>query len=537
MITFACSDLTSQLSTFFFLFIKYFIMRTEPSGAPPAVLESSPLTYLQSVAQSPPSHQFLPHLAGDIVSSLKQSSELSAPYLYAVAQHYPTFRVAISSAAMAPPDGTTATASREGEHSQYMNTILSVSFQLKRESVMLYFTDVHSNSIILHSFPCFCKKAIGLAASQCQPRTEITRSGILSVLSQQLPPPSLLYPIHVEFIQACIFAEQYSFAETHVSESWPRPSSAVSVTHVLRYYYLRGCVHMACGSKRLAIRCFWTCLSIPGEAVSAIQIAAWKKMVLVQCLRLSEQGYVSDSLDPLAFPKAASERMNRLINLALSMQPPNTSNEAEDDPEIVHMVEATAPVGDEDDLVEADGAGTDKTDTKKSQATTMSLYGHLAKDFVSVDRAAFSRTVEENRNVFVEDGNLGMVQQCQQALIRRQICQLSSFYSVISLQRLAEMLNMDEGVIKCLLLKLAVDHAWEIGIQETDQGTIVTLPPFSANDAASSASDMMELALLVRDLDVSIATSSKYASIVQKENNKHGREKSSRHFAKGIEDF
>ena len=387
-------------------------------------------------------------------------------------------------------------------------------------------------------FPIFSrKKALGLAVSQCQPRSEITRSGILWVLLEQLPPPYVLHPIHVEFLQACIFAEQYSFAESHVCDSWPRPSAAVSITHVLRYYYLRGCVHMACGTKRLAVRCFWTCLSIPGEAVSAIQIAAWKKMVLVQCLRLSEQGYVSNSLDPLAFPKAVSERMDRLINLALCMQQPTATNEPEDDPEIVHMVEAAAPIGDEDDLVEADGTTTEKLDSKKSQAMTMSLYGHLARDFVNVDRTAFSLIVEEDSNVFVEDGNLGMVHQCQQALIRRQIYQLSSFYSVIPLRRLAEMLNMEEDTTKCLLLKLAVDHAWEIGIQETDQGTIVTLPPFSANDVAGSASDMMELALLVRDLDVSIASSSKYASIVRKENSKHSREKSSKPFPKGIEEF
>lgn len=38
----------------------------------------------------------------------------------------------------------------------------------------------------------------------------------------------------------------------------------------------------------LAIRCFWTCLSVPvasdANAVSAIAVAAWKKMVLLECL-------------------------------------------------------------------------------------------------------------------------------------------------------------------------------------------------------------------------------------------------------------
>jgi hypothetical protein len=294
---------------------------------------------------------------------------------------------------------------------------------------------------------------------------------------------------------------------------------------------------MACGSKRLAVRCFWTCLSIPGDAVSAIQIAAWKKMVLVQCLRLAEQGYVSDPLDPLAYPKTVSERFNRLINLALCMQPSSAASEPEDNPEIVHMVEATTPIGDDDQNdVEAEGIRTEKFDEKKNQAVNMAVYGYLAKDFVNVDRTAFTRLVDENQNVFVEDGNLGMVQQCQHALIRRHVYQLSSIYSVIPLEQLAGMLQVKVDAARCLLLKLAVDHAWEIGIQEMDAGTaIVTLPPLPFTNVDESTSDMMQLAYMVRDLDVSIATSNKYISIVRKENSKHGREKSSKPAPKEVD--
>jgi hypothetical protein len=294
---------------------------------------------------------------------------------------------------------------------------------------------------------------------------------------------------------------------------------------------------MACGSKRLAVRCFWTCLSVPGDAVSAIQIAAWKKMVLVQCLRLAEQGYVSDPFDPLAFPKTVSERLNRLINLALCMQPPSAASEPEENPEIVHMVEATTPIGDDDhDAVEAEGIRAEKFDEKKNQAVNMSIYGYLAKDFVNVDRAAFARLVDENKTVFVEDGNLGMVQQCQQALIRRHVYQLSSIYSVIPLQQLAGMLQVEVDAARCLLLQLAVDHAWEIDIQETDAGTaIVTLPPFPNTNVDESTADMMQLAFMVRELDVTVAASSKFISLVRKENSKYGREKSSKAAPKEVE--
>ncbi|GAX17234.1 hypothetical protein FisN_10Lh089 [Fistulifera solaris] len=478
-------------------------MSTEASAT--AGASETPLNFLQSIAQSDPSPQVLHLLSEEIASLIKQSTDLCAPYLYAVAKQFPAYHVAISSASVAEAHADNrAVASRENDPSQSLSTIVST---------------------------------VGFAVSQCQPRTEISKSGILAVLSQQLPPAHLLHHIHVEFLQACIFAEQYSFAESHLGETWPRPSPLVSVTHVLRYYYLRGCVHMACGNKRLAVRCFWTCLSIPGDAVSAIQIAAWKKMVLVQCLRLTEQGYVSDPLDPLAYPKTVSERLNRLINLALCMQPLSAASEPEDNPEIVHMVEATTPIGDDDqDVVEAEGIRTEKLDEKKNQAVNMSIYGYLAKDFINVDRAAFARLVDENNDVFVEDGNLGMVQQCQQALIRRYVYQLSSIYSVIPLEQLAGMLQVEVDAARCLLLKLAVDHAWEIGIQKSDVGTVVvTLPPLPSTNVDESMSDMMQLAVMVRDLDVSIATSNKFMSLVRKENSKNGRAKSSKSAPKEVE--
>ena len=78
------------------------------SSEVPAVSES-PLAILQ------------PHLDGDIVSVLRQSPELSAPYLYAIAQHLGTTPNGVISSA-----GERAAASREGDPSHCMNTILNV---------------------------------------------------------------------------------------------------------------------------------------------------------------------------------------------------------------------------------------------------------------------------------------------------------------------------------------------------------------------------------------------------------------------------
>jgi hypothetical protein len=102
-----------------------------------------------------------------------------------------------------------------------------------------------------------------------------------------------------EFLQACIYAKEYLYAYHQISDTWPLPTKdhirngghgTTPVEILLRYYYLRGIVYMGCKPEYypLAIRCFWTCLSVPvasdANAVSAIAVAAWKKMILLQCL-------------------------------------------------------------------------------------------------------------------------------------------------------------------------------------------------------------------------------------------------------------
>ena len=151
----------------------------------------------------------------------------------------------------------------------------------------------------------------------------------------------------LSFFRLASIAEQYKYAERHILSSWPRPNgnsvhSVKSVQQVLRYYYLRGVVHMGCRNWALAVRSFWTCLSIPGpdqNVVSAVAIAAWKKLVLVQCCQADlletcvplehlSQSSVKSVLfgtatqkmqpqkGPLATPKEMSAGMTRYLSTA-----------------------------------------------------------------------------------------------------------------------------------------------------------------------------------------------------------------------------
>jgi hypothetical protein len=131
---------------------------------------------------------------------------------------------------------------------------------------------------------------------------------------------ALLSPIHVEFLQACIYAGHYRYAQRSLCHryNWPRPTTTAGVTvtvqHVLRYYYLRGIVHLACRQYLLARRCFWICCCIPGELCSAISIAAWKKMVLVTCRIQATMD--TNAISPLQLPPAAPPCLVKFLSQA-----------------------------------------------------------------------------------------------------------------------------------------------------------------------------------------------------------------------------
>lgn len=88
-----------------------------------------------------------------------------------------------------------------------------------------------------------------------------------------------------------------SVASASVGSATTTTTARTTVETVLRYYYLRGVVHLNCGPKtsfHRAIRCFNTCLTVPtysndANVVSAIAVQAWKKLILVQCLQYCEE--------------------------------------------------------------------------------------------------------------------------------------------------------------------------------------------------------------------------------------------------------
>ena len=310
--------------------------------------------------------------------------------------------------------------------------------------------------------------------------------------------------IHVEFLQACLYAEQYHYAQRVLKDTWPRPNSTVSVKQVLRYFYIRGTIHVGCNDWKMAIRCFWTCLSIPGDIVSAIAISAWKKMILVQCLEQSDKPI--NATTPLLTPKAASPALGRFLNLATATSKASALTQS-DQFEIMHMVES----GEGDVPVPAQQQQPPQT----HQGLGVSVYHELVQAFCEMERAIFAKILQDNETLFRSDGNLGLVKQCQAELVRRQVYQVSRIYSVISLDRLSTMLELPGEQISTLLLQLSIEKSWPIRVHDG----VISFPKLTSSTAADkeSVKELMHLTRMVQKLDVAIAASSKYQAFVRKE--------------------
>lgn len=360
---------------------------------------------------------------------------------------------------------------------------------------------------------------MGHAVSQCTPRSRITESGILPVLASLIPSPSLvLTAVHVEFLQACIFAEQYRYAARVVGDSWPRPNARTTILQVLRYFYLRGTVHLACVSGgstsanekqwNQALRSFSTCLIIPAEAVSAIQIAAWKRLVLMRCL-LHASLVDMEAEAVLAVPKVTSACLARLINAAIL----NTAEEEEgkrmnaEDTDIVHVVELI-PQSSMDYGMESPSLP-----AVPKRGEDVCCYVRLVRAFLAVDRTLFNKILKEHESVYSRDGNLGLVHQCLDALLERQIYQLSSVYSSISLDRLGDIMQLDHDSLHRLLIHLSMDRGWAVDIR-SGYVFFPALPPLP--ETGSTAEEVLQLAYMTRNLDASIASSAKFTQIRKK---------------------
>jgi hypothetical protein len=414
---------------------------------------------------------------------------------------------------------------------------------------------------------------VGYAAACCQPRSLVAQSGILPALAEMLPVPPFesslagrqqhgrtavaLVPLtlaQVEFVQACIYAQQYRYGEDVVAAHWPRPThSTVPLKWVLRYYYLRGTLHLGAGNWAMARRCYWTCLSVPADdVVSSIAVAAWKKLVLVQCRTMLLEPRNHRASHPLNLPKAVPLCFSRFLNDALSRTGgasgggaatssssstsamaffPGSSTATssssqmaldaaysaaqegggrgggllgEEYPDLMHMVEAGS-----------DNEGGPADPARRAEAAAefgVRAYGDLAGAYANLDQALFQTKMVEHESIFRRDGNLGLVRQCFEQLLRRQVVFWSRVYSAISSTDLASAVKVPVDKLSAILLGLSNEVSWPIQVRDG----IVHFPPVPKSATTTplpSHEELIQLARLAQELDANVEASPKYLSL------------------------
>ncbi|KAG7338958.1 hypothetical protein IV203_016234 [Nitzschia inconspicua] len=367
-------------------------------------------------------------------------------------------------------------------------------------------------------------EAVGAAATLCTNRTAISSSGILPTLEQMMvqgqfdadaaspfvldvassrpglsskggpfSSSSSFYPplqqAGVEFLQCAILSEQYRYAARSVEGTWPRPTSGVTIKTVLRYYYLRGIVHLGCGDYTMAHRCWWTCLSVPADACSAIMVAAWKKLSLVQPLLDRYRGASnvfqkksSTSADATRFPRSMSKAVGRMLTTA-----------------------------------------------RENRDEAVLLYSQLGPATEKGNMELVKTLIETHSTILKSDGNYGLAQECLKRVQQNLVWEASQLFSVVSVTQLAQRWKISPDHVPQRLIgslvpcQLEDDGMVVFGIGGstgigTNQGGIPEAISQPHTDTCwTDLSQWMQLSERLQHLDASISTSTRYHALTRKE--------------------
>jgi len=404
--------------------------------------------------------------------------------------------------------------------------------------------------------------AAGILAAHEMYRHQISMSGILSKMaptvkqsqaqssSTSLTSSSSIHhsaAAHVEFLQCCIMASQYRYAqrhfipfpisipmddhthtahrELHSHSNSQSTSKSVNDQVYLRYHYLRGIIYYASDDIHLAIQEWNHCIATPANIMSDIMLCAWKKMVLAKCLL-----FQLDDEEELVMGAAASKRTGGGVGgagqaaaISASFQSP-TNNRSRRGVGGKGGKGAGALV---DYLCELPhGASHAVHRYFKNDTPDMSLYRQVINKFVKNDlQDVLSLTLENGdtvQQVLQMDGNLGMFKRLIPIARWRKLRALSKVYDVIPMEKLAKQLGLDQAKCKEFLaqagLKQSASHTRvPIEMSIDDEAEVIYFDiDEKEEDLSGKIEQCMALAKRVKDLDIAIATSHKYRSNLAK---------------------
>jgi hypothetical protein len=279
---------------------------------------------------------------------------------------------------------------------------------------------------------------------------------------------------HVEFLQCCILASQYHIAQHFITQNpisaiAPSSSSSTSTStstsstfkntniisseSFLRYHYFLGMIHLACDDYTNAISAFEICLTIPSTIVSDITIEARKKMLLTQCLLLHHE-------DESHYLLSVSESSKKKKGKGGGSKVTATGESGTGAGVLSSLSSSSGKEGDISPLTqkifELPNAVSSavhryfQSSSSGSSPRTMRPYESIVKAFVSLNVSKLTRTLREDEQALVQDGNIGLVKQLLPLMQYRCLRNISNIYEAIPLTKLAKKLgfsSQDSGVV------------------------------------------------------------------------------------------
>lgn len=429
-----------------------------------------------------------------------------------------------------------------------------------------------------------------------------------------------LTPFHAEFLQCCILASQYHYAQSFL-RAHSVQNTILDFTYLrldsamyLRYHYYAGLIHIGCEDYESALSAFHLCLTIPCQSVSAVSVAARKKSLLVTCLLLGV-----DELDGncsggklqktsienkvLGLPGGASQAMTRYMAssthrvgggggsrfeaafAAASSSSAAGGGVSSSDPErtLVDVGAETSERGSERDRSSHNSRkqqrqnapmvtiGDESPPEPKPRNNYQQLgrYHDLISTYISGNANHYATLLTEMAALLSADGNWGLAKRLEGRLAYRAIRQVASVYSVVEVGVLEKkmqevcsnlgMMAVGELGTRALedVLMGMVANDWDdalvadpfIATVDQSTGTVSFQDcDFTNNDNVLSDELWMEydlskrmescisLAERVRDLDITLTTSTKYQQQMMKDKMSFG-ESSMKQDQQGVADI
>ena len=275
-----------------------------------------------------------------------------------------------------------------------------------------------------------------------------------------------LTAMDTEALQLCVLGGAYPQAVRHVAELdvmlVDPKHSFLTAEDYLRWWYYAGLAH--CGLKQwgAAADCFLTCITTPATALSAVVVAAYKKLSLVSLLTYGRKVSLP--------PHTATAVSRSLKNSGISG---NNSSSSSVNAEIT--------------MVAAAGGGPAGR-TGNGRAYSTEAYEAIAAKFEANDTEGLLAECEKHKAALTKDASWGLAMQVTKALTQRRIARLATCFLTLSLTDVAAQSGLQGGAPEAEVELLAMVRAGTLAAAIDQRSGMVTFPDDSDNGGGCGSS-------------------------------------------------